>query len=75
MESFLPIEEQIFSFEAEIPSENSRRARALEKYYRDDPVDSKYSLPSKAACWNGQCQCRFIIHSFSVVKSYASQNL
>ena len=48
LESFLPIEEQIFSFEAEIPPENSRRARALEKDYRDDPADSKSSLPSHA---------------------------
>jgi len=48
LESFVPIEEQIFSFEAEIPPENSRRARALEKDYRDYPEDSKSSLPSQA---------------------------
>jgi len=48
LESFIPIEEQIFSFEAEIPPENSRRARALEKDYRDDPAESKSSLPSHA---------------------------
>ena len=47
-ESFIPIEEQIFSFEAEIPPENSRRARALEKDNRDDPAESKSSLPSHA---------------------------
>ena len=44
VESARPIEEQIFSFEAEIPPPNSRRSRDLEFGYRNVITEVKSTL-------------------------------